>query len=466
MLNSTLTMKASLLLLAGVAAALLRAPPPCRGPVRLSAFDAEALRAEFPALHQRTNGRDLIYFDSGATSQKPARVLAALERFYARDNANVHRGAHALATRATDAYEAARDKVAAFIGARRDEVVWTRGATEAINLVAQAWGPSNLGAGDEIVLTELEHHSNLVPWQLLARRTGAKIRYARLDERGAGVDEAHLLAQINGRTKLVALVHVSNVLGSVAPVAAVVAAARTRGAPGCAVLLDACQSAPHAPLDVGALGVDFLAASGHKMCGPTGIGFLYGRREVLAAMDPWQGGGEMIADVFLDDGETTFADPPARFEAGTPPIAEAVGLGAAVDFLADVGMEHVAAHEAALAARLYAGLAAFGDRLELYGPTEAADRGAALVAFNARGVHAADLATFLDLEGVACRAGHHCTQPLHARLGAPGGSVRASLALYNTADEVDAFLAALARVLDDFDGAGDDDFVPLDLGAL
>ncbi|KAH8061788.1 cysteine desulfurase [Aureococcus anophagefferens] len=363
-------MAASLLLLcASVAAALLRAPPPCRGPVRLSAFDAEALRAEFPALHQRTNGRDLIYFDSGATSQKPARVLGALEKFYARDNANVHRGAHALATRATDAYEAARDKVAAFVGARRDEIVWTRGATEAINLVAQAWGPSNLGAGDEIVLTELEHHSNL----------------------------------INGRTKLVALVHVSNVLGSVAPVAAVVAAARTRGAPGCAVLLDACQSAPHAPLDVGALGVDFLAASGHKMCGPTGIGFLYGRREVLAAMDPWQGGGEMIADVFLDDGETTFADPPARFEAGTPPIAEAVGLGAAVDFLADVGMEHVAAHEAALGARLYDGLAAFGDRLELYGPTDAADRGAALVAFNARGVHAADLATFLDLGGVAGR---------------------------------------------------------------
>ncbi|KAH8096535.1 cysteine desulfurase [Aureococcus anophagefferens] len=375
-------MAASLLLLcASVAAALLRAPPPCRGPVRLSAFDAEALRAEFPALHQRTNGRDLIYFDSGATSQKPARVLGALEKFYARDNANVHRGAHALATRATDAYEAARDKVAAFVGARRDEIVWTRGATEAINLVAQAWGPSNLGAGDEIVLTELEHHSNLVPWQLLARRTGAKIRYARLDADGAGVDEAHLLAQINGRTKLVALVHVSNVLGSVAPVAAVVAAARTRGAPGCAVLLDACQSAPHAPLD---------------------------------------GGGEMIADVFLDDGETTFADPPARFEAGTPPIAEAVGLGAAVDFLADVGMEHVAAHEAALGARLYDGLAAFGDRLELYGPTDAADRGAALVAFNAR-APTRRTSRRSSTSGVAAAAA--CREPRSADVGgAPSSS--------------------------------------------
>ena len=435
---------------------------------RLAGCDAEALRGEFPALAQSTNGHELIYFDSGATSQKPRRVLEEMEAFYASDNANVHRGAHTLATRATEAYEGARDKVAAFLGADRDEVVWTRGATEAINLVAHGWGDGHVGPGDEILCTEVEHHSNLVPWQLLAKRTGATVRYARLDRAGGCVDEAHLLSLVNEKTKVVACVHVSNVLGCVLPVDRVVAAARSQAHADCAVLLDCCQSAPHRSLDVRALGVDFIVASGHKMCGPTGIGFLWGRKDRLEAMAPWQGGGEMIADVFLDDGETTFAAPPARFEAGTPPIAEAVGLGAAVDFLRDVGMDNVAAHERDLAQKLYEGLQTFGDALDLYGPPDVADRGAALVAFNAKGVHASDLAFFLDQEGVACRAGHHCTQPLHTRLGAPGGTVRASLSLYNTAAEVDAFLAKLATVLADLQAEPDDlaDFVPIDLDAL
>ena len=428
---------------------------------RRSAIDGIA--AEFPALDQVVNGRKLIYFDSGATAQKPRAVLDALAGHYERDNANVHRGAHELATRATDAYEGARESVARFVGGERDEIVWTRGATEAINLVAHGWGDAHVGAGDEILLTACEHHSNLVPWQLLAARVGATVKYARLRDDGAGIDEAHLLSLIGARTKVVGIVHVSNVLASSAPVAAVVAAVRSAAAKNAVVLLDACQSAPHAPLDATALGVDFLVASGHKMCGPTGIGFLWGKAAVLDAMRPWQGGGEMIGDVYLDDGETTFAAPPARFEAGTPPIAEAVGLGAACEYLDRVGMVKIEAHERDLAAALHDGLAA-RDRVTIYGPKRAADRSAAIVAFSVDGVHPSDLAFFLDRVGVAVRAGHHCTQPLHARLDAPGGTCRASLALYNTLAEVDDFLARLDEVLDDV-FAEDDALAPLDLDA-
>eukprot|EP00629_Pelagomonadales_sp_RCC1024_P006160 CAMPEP_0119263904 /NCGR_PEP_ID=MMETSP1329-20130426/3160_1 /TAXON_ID=114041 /ORGANISM="Genus nov. species nov., Strain RCC1024" /LENGTH=449 /DNA_ID=CAMNT_0007263643 /DNA_START=227 /DNA_END=1573 /DNA_ORIENTATION=+ len=448
-------MRLPLLVLPCAAGAYAPGPagPRRRTRTRPRALDVEGIREEFPALQQTIHGEPLIYFDSGATSQKPRRVLAAMAAFYERDNANVHRGAHALATRATDAYEAAREKVARFVGGRRDEIVWTRGATEALNLVAHAWGDVHVRPGDEIVLTEAEHHSNLVPWQLLAKRTGCRVRYAKFDRASGRVDEAHLLSLVNEKTKLIAVAHVSNVLATVAPVAKIVEAARERGAPGCAVLLDGCQSAPHLRVDVNHLGVDFYVASSHKMCGPTGVGFLWSNK--LEAMAPWQGGGEMIGDVFLDDGETTFAAPPARFEAGTPPIAEAVGLGEAVDFLEAVGMDAVAAHESALVERLYRGLEAFGDRLELQGPRDPRDRGAALVAFTARGVHPSDLAFFLDREGVATRAGHHCTQPLHARMGCPGGTVRASLSLYNTGAEVDAFLEKLDRVLGEFDDLDD-----------
>lgn len=435
------------------------ASPSPRRATRLRAVDADVLRKEFPALQQRSRGHDLIYFDSGATSQKPQSVLDATTNYYERDNANVHRGAHDLAQRATDAYEGARDTVAAFINAySRNEVVWTRGATEAINLVAHAWGDTHVGEGDEIVLTALEHHSNLVPWQLLSKRTGCTVRYAPLDALGQKIDEDKLLELITPKTKVVSLCHVSNVLGCVAPVAKVVQKVRDV-APQAVILLDACQSAPHTPLDVQALGVDFVAFSGHKMCGPTGIGVLWGRADRLEAMRPWQGGGEMIGDVFLDDGVTTFAAPPVRFEAGTPPIAEAVGLGAACDFLSRVGMANIAAYEEQLGQKLYDGLAA-RDRINIVGPP-AAERGAALVAFTCDGVHSSDLAFFLDQEGVAVRAGHHCTQPLHKRLDADGGTVRASLALYNTEAEVAAFLAALDRVLADL--ADDSGFVPLDL---
>lgn len=305
-----------------------------------------AIRADFPLLEQQVHdGVPLVYLDSAATSQKPAVVLEAMARHQERDNANVHRGAHALSVRSTDAYEAARDKVAAFVGAAsRDEVVFTSGATEAINLVAQTWGRANLGEGDEVVLSVAEHHSNIVPWQLLAAERGVVLRYARLNATEQ-LDLPHLLTLLGPRTKLVAVQHVSNVLGAVAPVGEIVAAAQGVGA---RVLLDACQSVPHMPVDVGRLGVDFLVASGHKMCGPTGVGFLWGRGEVLEGMPPWQGGGEMIDQVSVDG--STFLPPPARFEAGTPAITQAIGLGAACDYLRTLGMEAVEEYEHELGA--------------------------------------------------------------------------------------------------------------------
>ncbi|KAJ1626326.1 cysteine desulfurase [Pavlovales sp. CCMP2436] len=407
-----------------------------RGSVSTAHLGA-ALRSQFPALRQTVyDGKPLVYLDSAATSQKPQVVIDAVTNYYEHDNANVHRGAHALSIRATNAYEAARDKVAAFVNAAsRREIVFTRGATEAINLVAATWGVQNVGAGDEIVISEVEHHANIVPWQLLAQRAGAVVRYARVDGATGGIDVAHFKSLINPRTKMVAFPHVSNVLGWIAPVAELVAAARTVGAH---VLIDACQSVPHMPVDVQALGADFVVASGHKMCGPTGIGFLWGRLDVLEGMPPYQSGGEMIDQVSIHG--TTFAEPPGRFEAGTPAIAQAVGLGAACDFLTSLGMESVEAHEHELAIYLTERLATV-EGLTLYGPPAGSPR-AALAAFSLQGVHANDLATFVDQDGVAIRAGHHCTQPLHTALGI-GASARASLYLYSTREDVDALIESI-----------------------
>lgn len=396
-----------------------------------------ALRAQFPALHQTVyDERPLVYLDSAATSQKPRVVLDALSHFYERDNSNVHRGAHALSVRATDAYEAARDKVAAFVNAAsRREIVFTRGATEAINLVAATWGEVNVGPGDEIVVSEIEHHANMVPWQLLAARKGATVRYARLDAAAGCVDYAHMKSLVGPRTKLLAFPHVSNVLGCVAPVDELVAAARAVGA---AVLIDGCQSVPHMAVDVQRLGADFLVASGHKMCGPTGIGFLWGKLAVLEGMPPYQSGGEMIDEVSIRG--TTFAQPPGRFEAGTPAIAQAVGLGAACDFLSALGMANVEAHEHELADYLHSRLSAL-DGVTVYGPP-AGEQRAALAAFNVAGVHANDLSTFIDQDGIAIRAGHHCTQPLHAALGV-SATARASLYVYSTREDVDALVESI-----------------------
>jgi cysteine desulfurase/selenocysteine lyase len=423
--------------------------PPLPGMSLSSASAASSLgsrvRADFPLiLSGRTDeGRPITYLDSAATSHKPRAVLEALQDYYSHRNSNVHRGAHTLSVRSTEAYEAARDKIKAFVNARdRREIVFTRGATEAINLVANTWGDVNIQAGDEIVLTVMEHHSNLVPWQMLARRKGAVLRFAKLTP-GQTLDMDHFRSLLGPRTKLVSFVHASNTLGCVNPVKQIVEEAHRVGA---AVLLDACQSVPNMPVDVRDLGVDFLVASGHKMCGPTGIGFLYGRLNMLEDMPPWQGGGEMIDVVTYD--AVTFAPPPSRFEAGTPAIAQAVGLGAACDYLTSVGMENVAAHEHTLAKYLWQRLSEFDD-LQLYGPppNESGDNRTPLVAFNSKSVHASDLSFFMDQEGVAVRAGHHCTQPLHGLFGA-AGSLRASCYLYNTLEDIDILVEAMTSSLE------------------
>lgn len=404
---------------------------------------AREVRGDFPILDQQIHDKPLIYFDSAATSQKPRAVIEALESYYALDNSNVHRGAHTLSARATTAYEAARDKVAAFVKARsRDEIVFTRNASEAINLVAYTWGTQTLQAGDEIILSVMEHHSNLVPWQMLAQRTGAVLKHVPLTE----TEEFDLVAfegLLSDRTKLVAVVHVSNTLGCVNPVAEIIARAHRVGA---RVLLDTCQSVPHMPLDVQAIDCDWLVASGHKMCGPTGIGFLYGKLELLESMPPFLGGGEMIDTVFLD--HSTYAGLPHKFEAGTPAIGEAIALGAAVDYLSAIGMDRIHAYEQDLSHYLYTQLSAI-DGLRIYGPDPNRSDRAALTAFNVEGFNASDLATLLDHEGVAIRVGHHCTQPLHRLLNITG-SARASLYFYNTYEEIDRFVAALQDTLEFF----------------
>ncbi len=406
-----------------------------------------APRADFKLLDQRVWGeKPLVYLDSAATSQKPAAVVEAMTRHLAEDNANVHRGAHLLSQRSTAAYESARDKVAAFVGASdRREIVFTRGATEAINLVAASWG-ARLREGDEVVLSCIEHHSNIVPWQLIAEERGIVLKFVRMHPETEELDLDHLATLVTKRTKLVSICHVSNTLGCVTPVGRVVELARAVGA---AVLLDACQSVPHMPVDAAALGVDFLVASGHKMLGPTGIGFLWGRYEVLESMPPYQGGGEMIDTVTLDG--STFAPPPGRFEAGTPAITQAIGLGAACDYLSALGMQNVHEYENSLATYLHARLSTVPG-IRVYGPDPAAPSSpprAALCAFNVDGLHPTDLATFLDQDGFAIRSGHHCTQPLHTELGI-AGSARASLYVYNTRDEVDALVDAIKQTVDMF----------------
>ncbi len=403
---------------------------------------ADLYRADFPILSQTINGKPLIYLDNAATSQKPKSVLDALVHYYEFDNANVHRGVHTLSARATDAYEAARDKVAAFVkAASRNEIVFTRNATEAINIVAYAWGMNTLKPGDEIILSVIEHHSNLVPWQMVAQKTGAVLKFVELDA-NEGFDLAQFKTLVSDRTKLVAVGHVSNTLGCINPIADIIEAAQGVGAK---VLIDACQSMPHMPIDVQAIGCDWLVASGHKMCAPTGIGFLYGKLELLRSMPPFFGGGEMIADVFLD--YSTYADLPHKFEAGTPAIGEAIALGAAVDYLTGIGMDKIAAYEHELCAYLFAQLATI-PQIRVYGPKPAADGTgrAALAAFTAGEIHANDLAALLDEAGVAIRTGHHCTQPLHQVLGV-SSTARASLYFYNTRAEVDGFIVALKEAI-------------------
>ncbi|MDH0028166.1 cysteine desulfurase [Aeromonas caviae] len=400
----------------------------------------DRLRGQFPALAQEVNGHPLVYLDNAATTQKPQAVLDAINHYYRTDNANVHRAAHALSGRATRAFEDARETVARFINAPRShEVIWTRGTTEAINLVAQSWGMSELRAGDEIVLSTLEHHANIVPWQLVAQRTGAVIRVIPLDERG-DLDIAAYLALLGPRTRLVSVAHVSNALGTVNPVKEMVAAAKAVGALS---LIDGAQAVAHLVVDVQAIGCDFYAFSGHKLYGPTGIGVLWGRTELLERMPPWQAGGEMIDRVSFSG--TTFNTLPFKFEAGTPHIAGAIGLAAAIGFVMEQDKDSLASHEAALTDYLVAGLQ------QVPGLRLVGDPGqrAGAVSFLLDDIHPQDAATLLDMQGIALRVGHHCAMPLMESLGI-GGTMRASLACYNNRDDVDALLAALHKLRDFF----------------
>ncbi|MCG2620536.1 cysteine desulfurase [Arthrobacter sp. I2-34] len=413
--------------------------------------NAEVLRIrnDFPILGLQVNGHPLVYLDSGATSQNPVSVLEAEQEFYEQRNAAVHRGAHSLAVEATEVFEAARESVARFVGARSNEIVWTSNATEALNLITYAFSNAGagrgraaaerfrLGPGDEIVATEMEHHANLIPWQELAFRTGATFRYIPVDDDGAlRLEEAAKV--IGPRTKILAFTHASNVLGTINPVETLVGMAREHGA---FVVLDACQSVPHLPVDVKALDVDFAAFSGHKMLGPTGIGALYGKAELLNSLPPFLTGGSMITTVTMEQAE--YLPAPQRFEAGTQKISQAVALAAAVNYLSETGMDRIHAWEAHLGQRLVAGLEAI-EGIRVVGPKTGLER-IGLAAFDVDGVHSHDVGQFLDDKGIAVRVGHHCAQPLHRRLGLVS-TTRASTYLYNTTDDVDVFLEAVAGV--------------------
>ncbi|MEA5541429.1 cysteine desulfurase [Limnoraphis robusta Tam1] len=403
---------------------------------------ADKVRSEFPILHQEVNGHPLVYLDNAATSQKPKAVINALRNYYEGYNSNVHRGIHALSAKATDEYEAARQKVANFVNAASyQEIVYTRNASEAINLVAYSWGLNNIQAGDEIILSVMEHHSNLVPWQMLAQRSGAVLKFVELTPTQE-FDLEQFKRLISDRTKLVSVVHVSNVLGCINPVEEICKIAHEKGAK---VLIDACQSLPHMPVDVQAIDCDWLVGSGHKMCAPTGIGFLYGKREILKEMPPFMGGGEMIDQVYLD--RFTFGELPHKFEAGTPAIGEAIALGAAVDYLTGIGMDNIHAYEQELTAYLFSKLREIPG-LKIYGPQPQADGSgrAALASFSVGEVHANDLSTLLNDAGVAIRSGNHCTQPLHQYLNV-NSSARASFYFYNTREEVDVFITELKEAI-------------------
>ncbi len=403
-------------------------------------LDVEKVRKDFPILGQEVRGKPLVYLDSAATSQKPRAVIDAVARYYLQDNANVHRGVHLLSERATKAYEDAREKVRRFINAARtEEIVFVRGTTEAINLVAQTYGRTRVRAGDEVLITEMEHHSDIVPWQLLCEEKGAVLRVAPIDDDGQLlVDE--LQRMLGPRTRLLALAHVSNTLGTINPVRRIVEIAHRQGIP---VLLDGAQAVPHFPIDVRALDCDFYAFSGHKLFGPTGIGVLYGRSELLEEMPPWQGGGDMISSVTFE--KTTWNKLPHKFEAGTPDIAGAIGLGAAIDYVGALGFAAIAAHEhdllsyATEAVREVPGLRLIGTAKEK----------ASVLSFVLGEVHPHDVGTILDQEGIAIRTGHHCTQPLMRRLGVPA-TARASLAFYNRREDVDALVAGLHKVQEIF----------------
>ncbi len=397
-------------------------------------LDTAAIRKQFPILSREVHGRPLVYLDNAATTQKPQSVIDALMRYYSTINANIHRGLHTLAEEATSAYEDVRGQVAALIGASsRREVVFTRNTTESLNLLAYTLG-ARLRPGDEIALSAAEHHSNLVPWQLAAQRSGAALRFIELnDDQQIDADTAR--AAINANTRIVSVVHMSNVLGSIAPVAEIAQMARSVGA---TMIVDAAQSAPHMPIDVQALGVDYLAFSAHKMLGPTGVGVLWGRQELLADLDPFLGGGEMISVVTRE--ESSWAALPHKFEAGTPNIADVIAFGAALDYLEEVGLDAIAAHDADLTRYAVEQLSRL-EGLDIYGPADAADR-SAVIAFNYRDIHSHDLATILDRSGIAIRAGHHCAQPLMRTLGVPA-TARASFYLYNERSEVDALVDGL-----------------------
>lgn len=415
---------------------LVETPRKLDDAVRSSDRHALRYRGDFPILDRKVHGKPLVYLDNSATSQKPRVVLDALDDYYTRMNANVHRGLHTLSEEATNAYEDARERVARFVNAPARNLVFVRNTTEGINLVASAWGRKNVKAGDEIVLSVMEHHSNIVPWQMLARETGAVIRYFDIREDGSlDMDQADQL--ITEKTRIVSLAHMSNVLGTVNPIEAIVNRARDAGT---LVFVDAAQSVPHMPVDVARLGCDFLTFSGHKMCGPTGIGGLYGREELLEAMDPYMGGGSMIDEVRLDG--FNCADVPEKFEAGTPNIAHAIVFGVVVDYLCGIGMAQIHTHERALTDYTIERLEEI-DGLTVYG--HAPGRGGA-VSFNLDNMHPSDLSTVLDRQGVAIRAGHHCAQPLMRRLGTPyGATARASVYFYNTSEEIDVMIAAIRK---------------------
>jgi cysteine desulfurase/selenocysteine lyase len=414
-------------------------------------LDVEAVRKDFPILAREIHGRPLVYLDSANSAQKPQQVLDAMHDFYAQHYANVARAVHTLGSEATNAFEGARDKVAAFLNSpSRDEVVFTKNSSEALNLIAYSVSNATtfpgadrfrIGPGDEVVVTEMEHHSNIVPWQLLCQRTGATFRWIPIDDDGRLVDSA-IDEVITDRAKIVAFVHQSNALGTINPVHRVVERARAVGA---LTVLDASQSAPHLPLDVQALGVDFLVFTGHKLYGPSGVGVLWGRYDLLAAMPPFMGGGEMIETV--DMAGTTYAEPPHRFEAGTPMIAEAVGLGVAIDYVSALGMDEIAAHEHELVTYALQRLSAV-EGVRIVGPRESVDRGAT-IAFTVDGVHPHDVAQLLDEQGVAVRAGHHCARPVCVRYGI-SATTRASFGIYTTTDEIDALVSGVRAVQEMF----------------